>query len=613
MAIFISFSINFAQQSLLNRSDIPEKYKWDLTKIYASEEDWEKDFATLKRKKDEYIKFKNIFLANADNFYKYLLFDEENKIKLEKLNLYASLDKDLDLSDTKKAERFDRIQTLASEIYQESSFFEPMLLQTDKKIIDSYIAQKEELNIYKLYIDDIYRQKEHTLSENEEKILASAVPLMDAPYDIFSVLTDSELEFPIIEDENGNKITLSHGRFYSALYSKNREYRQRAYKGYYLPFMKYKNTYAALFNSNLKTKIFNAKNRKYNSPLEAALSKNNIPVEVYYNLIKSVNENLAPLQRWMALRKKIMLLSDFRIYDTYVNLNIVDDRKFEYEEACGLVIEAFRPLGHDYVDKVKYAINNRYIDVYETKNKRSGAYSSGSSYRMHPYILLNWNNNLEDVFTLAHELGHNMHSLYSGSYQPFVYSDYTIFLAEIASTFNEALLMEYMLSTVKDKKFKLALIERYISNIVFTFYRQALFAEFEMIVYQKAQEGEYLSSEKLCKIYRELLSRYWGPDVIIDEEETYTWARVPHFYYNFYVYQYATGIAASQFFISKLKKEKSSFADLYINKFLKAGSSKYSLEILNDLGLDFSKPDAIIALALRMNELIDEYEKLLKD
>ena len=475
------------------------------------------------------------------------------------------------------------------------------------------IDSKEELKVYRHSIEDLLRKKSHTLSQKEEEILALAGELTPTSYNVFSMFTNADMKFPVVKDEQGKEVQLSHGRYYAALYSGDREYRERSFKAYFKPFIEYSNTLSVLFSGSMKSNIFEARARKYGSAREAALGRNNIPVSVYDNLVKTVNENLSPMYRWTAMKKRLLGLKELHPYDVYVTLfPAAFDRKYPYEEAKEIVLESLKPMGENYLNSLKTAFESRWIDVYETQAKKSGAYSSGTTFGVHPYVLLNWTDLLNDVFTLSHEMGHNMHSFYTGKTQPFVYSNYTIFLAEVASTFNESLLLEYFIKMAETKEEKLYFIEKYLNNVTSTFYRQTMFAEFEALVYDKTEKGMALNSEDLCSLYRDIYQKYWGPEMVIDREEEFTWARVPHFYYNFYVYQYATGFAASEVLAQKVLKEGQPAVEKYLN-FLRSGSSDYSINILAGAGVDMNSPDPILAVTKKMNMLLDEAEDLINN
>lgn len=593
------------------RVEIGDDHKWNLTDIYKTDQEWEKDFDWVTGKIPEYNKFEGKLGGSAEMLLDCFKFDDEINIRLEQLYLYSMLAKDSDLRVSKFNSMDDRVKSLYSKVGAANSFIRPELLKIPDEILIGMIESDDELKIYKHNIEDLLRSKEHTLSNPEEKILAMASELAQTPYNTFSIFTNADLKLPFIEDDSGNITELSHGRFYTAMYSKDRSYRERVFKAYLESYKNYINTFTVLFNGNLKTNIFNARARNYNSALEAALHKNNIPVSVYNNIIESANNNLQPMYRWTALKKRLLGLDKLCPYDIYVTLfNSNNEKKYNYEEGVGMVLNALKILGNDYSSSLNKAFNNRWIDVFETKGKRSGAYSSGTTYGVHPYVLLNWTDLLNDVFTLAHEMGHNMHSFYTGKTQPYPYANYSIFLAEVASTFNESLLLDHLLEIAESNEEKLFLLERYLNNLTATFYRQVMFAEFEMIVYDRSEKGESLTSEDLSELYKKIYQKYWGPEMFVSDEEQYTWARIPHFYYNFYVYQYATGFAASEVLAKKVKTEGDPAVQRYMN-FLKAGSSDYPINILKAAGVDMNSPEPVKAVSARMNQVLDEIEELL--
>jgi oligoendopeptidase F len=505
----------------------------------------------------------------------------------------------------------DRIKTLYSQVAAASSFIRPELLAMPNDKLLGMISETENLKIYRHSIEDLLRSKKHTLSNSEEKILAMASEITLTPYNTFSIFTNADLKLPSVKDEDGNLTDLSHGRFYSAMYSKDRSYRERVYKAYLGSFKGYVNTFTVLFNGNLKTNIFNARARNFGSALEASLHRNNIPISVYENLIESAEKNLTPMYRWTKLKKELLKVEKLYPFDVYVTVfNSHGEKKYTYEEGVEIVLDSLKIMGKEYLSSLKTAFTNRWIDVFETKAKRSGAYSSGTTFGVHPYVLLNWTELLNDVFTLSHEMGHNMHSYYTGLSQPYPYANYSIFLAEVASTFNESLLQDHLIEIADSREEKLFLLERYLNNLTATFYRQIMFAEFELIVYQRTENGESLTADILCDLYKNIYQKYWGADMTIPEEEKYTWARIPHFYYNFYVYQYATGFAASEALAKKVKSEGNSAVNKYLD-FLNSGSSDYPINILKSAGVDMNTPEPVQAVSDRMNQVLDEMEGLL--
>jgi oligoendopeptidase F len=593
------------------RDDIDEKYKWNLKDIYQSDNDWETDFKWVDNNVKNFSKFEGKLGNSAEDLLACFKFDDEIGTKLERLYLYSMLSKDSDMSVPKYQGMDDRIKSLYTKVTTASSFIRPELLQIEESKLLGMINSLPELNIYKHFIDDLLRFKNHTLDKEKEELLAMAGEITQVPYNTYSIFTNAELKFEKVKDEKGNDVEISHARFYSALYSKDRSYRERAFKSYLSSYKNNVNSFSTLFNGNLKSNIFYAKARRYNSARDAALHKNNIPVSVYDNLINALNKNFEPMYRWASLKKKLLKIDELHPYDVYVTLfDQKLEKKYSFDEAKEIVINSLKVMGDDYLQSIQKAFNNRWIDVYETKAKRSGAYSSGTTFGVHPYVLLNWTDMLNDVFTLAHEMGHNMHSYYTGLNQPYIYASYSIFLAEVASTFNENLLLDYLIENADSKDEKLFLIEKYINNITTTVYRQVMFAEFESLTHNKLENGEALTSETLCKFYKETYQKYWGPEMIVDEEETYTWARVPHFYYNFYVYQYATGFAASEALAAKVKSEKKPAIEKYLN-FLKAGSSDYPINVLKNAGVDMNSLDPILAVTNKMSKLVDELEKLI--
>lgn len=610
--IKLFYSIENKNGSLPLRIDIEEKYKWDTTHIFSSDELWEEKFSFVENLIDNFKSFEGRLGESAEKLLSFLKFDEEIGTSLEQLYLYAMLKKDEDLNESKYQLMEQKIKSLYTKATAASSFALPELLSLSEEKLNSFKGD-DKLSTYRHYFEELILKKPHTLSKEEEKIVALSGEVTTVPYEAFSMFTNADLKFDEVEDDSGKMITMSHGRYYSALSSKDRAYRERAYKAYYKPFKEYAKTFSVILNGNIKSNIFYARVKKYTSALEAALKRNNISTEVYTNLIRTVSDNLSPMHRWAELKAKVMKLEKLNPFDTYVELFEVDsEKKYSFEEACQLVLNSCKPLGEDYVNNLKTAFNNRWIDVFETKGKRSGAYSSGTTYGVHPYVLMNWNNQLNDVFTLAHEMGHNMHSYYTGNHQPYIYANYTIFLAEVASTLNESLLLDYLIQQSKNANEKLALMEKFLNNITTTFYRQTMFAEFEKLIYEYVESGNALTVEFLCENYKSLYQKYWGDKMLITEEETFTWARIPHFYYNFYVFQYATGFAASEAISNLVKNEGDSAIQRYL-RFLKSGSSNFSLDLLKAAGVDMLSDQPVISTTEKMNQILNEMEIIINN
>ncbi len=594
------------------RSEIKEEYKWNLHDIYKTEDAWESDFKWVEQSLSRYNEYKGNLGKSAEFLLQFFKMDEEIRIKFGRLIRYSILAKDLDLTDVKYQGLNERANSLDAKLELECSFIEPELLSIPEEQLRSYLQENTKLKIYVHRFDDLFRMKPHILPREIEEVMALSGPLQKIPYDVYSLYSDADIKFPNVVNERGSEVEISHGRFYAALESPDREYRQRVYKNFHLPFKEHKNSLCALFLGNIKANFFEAKARKFSSNRKAALVPNNIPESVYENLVSNVNANLQPLHRWSAMKKKILGVEELHPYDTYVTLFPSVSKDYSYEEGKKLLQQSLKPLGEDYLQNLKFAFENRWIDVYENKGKRSGAYSSGVTYGFHPFVLMNWTDKLSDVFTFAHEMGHNMHSFYTERAQPFVYANYSIFIAEVASTLNEALLLDYLLSNATGKEEKLSLIERHLNNITTTFYRQTRFAEFEQIVHELHENGEPLTPDKLCKIFSDLYQKYWGQEMTVDEEETYTWARIPHFYYNFYVYQYATSFAASELLAEKLIVEGQPAVDKYL-EFLKSGNSIYPIDLLKKTGVDLISPEPILTATRKMESLLDQMENLLAE
>jgi oligoendopeptidase F len=607
----VFFQISAEKISVPERSEIEKKHTWNLTDIYKNDDGWENDFKWIEDRLSDYQKYKGKLKQSADILLSCLKFDDSIGIKLELLHLYAMLSKDSDLRVNKYQSMDDRIKTLYSRVGAVSSFIRPEILKISTDELLKMIGSNNELQVYEHSIKNLLRLKDHTLSDSEEKILALASELTQTPYNTFSMFTNADLKLPFVDDENGNSVQLSHARFYSAMYSKDRDFRERSFTGYLGSYKEYVNTLTTLLNGNLKTNIFNAQARNYTSALAAALDINNISLSIYDKLIDAANKNLSPLHRWASLKKKLLGIKDLKPFDVYVSVfNKELEKKYPYEQSVQIVRESLKIMGEDYLSSLKTAFENRWIDVYETQAKKSGAYSSGTTFGVHPYVLLNWTDLLNDVFTLAHEMGHNMHSYYTGQTQPYPYANYSIFLAEVASTFNEALLLDYLIDNSTEKEEKLFLMEKYLNNITATFYRQVMFAEFEKIIYVRTEKGEALTSESFCELYKEIYQKYWGPEMNVVDEESYTWSRIPHFYYNFYVYQYATGFAASEELVKKVRAEGQTAVENYLN-FLKAGSSDYPIKILKAAGVDMNSEKPVLAVSEKMNKILDKMENLI--
>ena len=601
-----------AQNKLKTREEVDNKYKWNLVDIFTSVDAWQKEFDAFSKEITKIPAYKGKISKSAKSLYDCVNFIKELDQRFAKLSVYTSLGRDIDLNDASFKQMSDKIQKLASEYASAESFFSPELMKiTDQQMTDFYTSEPK-LKEFRHKFDVQFRVRKHTLNEDQEKILADLSPIFEIPTNTYGILKDAELPFSTIKDPQGNDIQVSHGRYRAGLFSQDRNYRRNIYKGVYEPFNQLKGTFAELFNGRVNIRITEAKIRHYSSALESSLYPNSIPISVYETLIKVVNENVKVQHRWASIKKKVLKLDELHPYDTYVSLFPAVNKEYKYDEAVEICKKALEPLGKEYLEAMNIGFDNRWIDVYETNAKRSGAYSNSSGCGPHPFILLNWNNTLDDMFTLIHELGHNMHSFFTEKALPFQYRDYATFVAEVASTSNEALLLEYLINHSQTKEEKLALYEKFMTNLQTTFFRQAEFGEFEKMVHERAEKGEIFSADQLTEEFVKSYQKYWGPEMVVDKEEGYTWARIPHFMdYNFYVYQYATSFAASFALTNNIKKEGRPAIDKYLT-FLSSGSSDYPIEILKKAGVDMNKEESLLAIFHTANQYLDELEKMIK-
>ncbi len=601
-----------AQNKLMTRDEVANKYKWNLADVYPSNEAWQKEYDAVTVEIEKVKAYKGKISQSAKSLYDCVNFMKDLDQRFTRLYIYASLGKDIDLTDPVFKTMYDKMQSLESVYSAAGSYFNPELMKVTDNQMNDFYKSEPKLKEFRQKFDILFRVRSHTLAEEQEKLLAQLSPVFAIPVNTYNTLNDAELPFPTIKDSEGKDIQVSHGRYRAGLYSQDRNYRRDIYKGTYQPYTQLKGTLAELYNGRINTRIVNAKIRNYNSAVEASLYPNNIPMSVYETLIKVVNENVNVQHRWASIKKKVLKLDEIHPYDTYVSLFPAISKQYTYDEAVEICKKALEPLGKEYIEAMNIGFENRWIDVYETKSKRSGAYSNSSGSGPHPFILLNWNNTLDDVFTLIHELGHNMHSFFTEKTQPFQYRDYSTFVAEVASTANEALLFEYFLKNAQTKEEKLALYEKFLTNIQTTFFRQTEFAEFEKMTHDRAEKGEFLTADQLTDEFIKSYQKYWGPDMVVDKEEGLTWARVPHLMkYNFYVYQYATSFAASFALINNVKKEGKPAIDKYL-LFLSSGSSEYPIDILRKAGVDMNKEETLQAVVRTANQYLDELEKMIK-
>ncbi|SFE07701.1 oligoendopeptidase F [Bacillus sp. OV194] len=596
-------------KSLPKREELLQQDTWDLEAIYATNDKWEEEFNEVKGLLPELKEFQGKLGESAETLYHYFQKQDELTKKLGKLYTYAHMRYDQDTTNSFYQGLNDRASNLATQVSSSLSFAVPEILSLPEETIQTYVKEYKELALYKHALDEINRQRPHVLSKEEEALLADVSEVTASASTTFGMLNNADLKFPEIKDENGDEVEVTHGRYIRFLESSDRRVREDAFKAVYGTYDRFKNTFASTLAGTVKKDNFFARTRKFESARRAALDSNNIPEEVYENLVKTVNDHLHLLHRYVDIRKRALNVDELHMYDLYTPL--VQDVKMEvpYEEAKNLVLESLKPMGEEYVGIVKEGLEKRWIDVHENAGKRSGAYSSGA-YGTMPYILLNWQDNVNNLFTLTHEIGHSVHSYYTREYQPYPYADYSIFVAEVASTCNEALLNHYMLNKTKNKQEKLYLLNHHLEGFRGTVFRQTMFAEFEQAIHVKAANGEPLTPELLTKIYYDLNLKYFGENVVIDKEIGLEWSRIPHFYYNFYVYQYATGFSAAASLSKQILEEGESAVSRYID-FLKAGSSDYPIEVLKKAGVDMTTSKPIEDALKVFEEILDEMEDLL--
>ena len=565
-------------KALPKRNEIAEESTWRLENIFATDELWQEEMKKLQADIPEVEKFQGKLSESADTLYQLLKLQDELSERLGKLYTYSHMRYDQDTTNSFYQGLNAQAETVLTLASSSMSYIVPEILAMDEGKLEAFLNELEELQAYKKTLDEITRQRPHILSEKEEVLLAEASEALSSGSQTFSMLNNADLTFPSIKNEDGEEVDLTHGRYSTFLESKDRRVREDAFKAMYDTYGNFKNTFASTLSGNVKTQNFSAKIRHYDSARQAALDNNNIPEAVYDNLVEAVNEKLPLLHRYTKLRKKVLDVDELHMYDLYTPLVKNVEMKVSYDDAQDYVLKGLTPLGSEYADILKEAFENRWIDVEENKGKRSGAYSSGA-YGTNPYILMNWQDDINNTFTLAHELGHSVHSYYTRKHQPFRYGNYSIFVAEVASTTNEALLNDYLLKNLDDEKQKLFILNHFLEGFRGTVFRQTMFAEFEHEIHVRLQNGEALTAEKLTEVYYALNKKYYGEAVVSDEEIGLEWARIPHFYMNYYVYQYATGYSAATSLANQILTEGESAVERYIN-YLKAGSSDYPIEVL---------------------------------
>ncbi len=591
------------------RSEVASEYKWKINDIYACDEEWERDLEKARAAAEIIPQYKGQLCTSAQKLLEYMRYDDELTVLLENLINYAQRKNDEDTREAKYQDMVSRVETVLVQISGAAAFVTPEILSISDEALDKFYKDCPDMELYRLCLDRVRIKREHILSESEERLMALTGELMSSPDNIFSMFNDADMKFPDAVDCEGNAHQVTHGSFIPLMQSDDRKLRESAFMSLYSVYEGYKNTSAAILASQTKCLNFRAKARKYNSTLEAALSGNEVPVAVYKQLIEAVNENLSYMHRYVRLRKKLLGVEQLHAYDLYCPMVKDVDFEIPFEQAKQEVYDSLAPMGEEYRKIFTEGCENGWIDVYENEGKRSGAYSAGA--RVHPFVLLNHKNTLNCEFTLAHEMGHAIHSYLSNKNQPVCYADYVIFVAEVASTCNESLLMQHLLKTTTDKKRRAYLVNYFLEQFRTTLYRQTMFAEFELIINEKTENGESLTADALCEIYRGLNLKYYGEDIIIDSQLDMEWARIPHFYYNYYVYQYATGFSAAIALSQRILTEGAGAVSDYIG-FLSGGCSKDPISLLKGAGVDMTTAKPVNDALKMFSELLDEMEELCK-
>ena len=599
-------------KQLPKREELPENLTWDLTKIFSSDQEFDEKYLELSEKLKKSEKYKGTLDQGASQFLDAIEFVLSVYRQTEIIYVYAHLKNDQDTGNTEYQALYARASSLFSKVSEAVSWFEPEILQLSDERIWQYFKEEPKLEVYRHYIQQIVDNRAHVLSADQESLLAGAGEIFEASSDTFAVLNNADLVFPTIEGEKGEKVQLSHGVYGQLLESTDRSVREAAFKGLYSVYEQFRNTFASTLSTHIKGHNFKAKVRNYSSAREASLSNNHIPESVYDTLVAVVNKHLPLLHRYMELRKRLLEVEKLHMYDLYTPVLGEAPITFTYEEAKEKALEALKPMGEEYMTIVEKAFSERWIDVVENKGKRSGAYSSGS-YDTNPYILLNWHDTLDQLFTLVHEMGHSVHSYFTRSNQPYVYGDYSIFLAEIASTTNENILTEYLLETEKDPRVRAYVLNHYLDGFKGTVFRQTHFAEFEHFMHTEDEKGVPLTSEYLSDSYGKLNAKYYGPAVEEDPEIKFEWSRIPHFYYNYYVFQYSTGFSAASALAKRILSQEPDALENYL-AYLKAGNSDYPVEVMKKAGVDMTQAayieDAMSMFEQRLNELEELIDRL---
>ncbi|WP_163710881.1 oligoendopeptidase F [Mangrovibacterium lignilyticum] len=611
LAFFLIALSSSAQMK--SRAEIDDKYTWNLADIYPSNEAWRTAVEALSQKLDQIEGFKGTLTKSADNLLAALQFNSEISKEATKVYIYASMNSDLDSRNSEYNGMKQELQHMFANFGAKAAFIEPEILTASWETIDGFIKEQPKLEVYRMSLQEMFRTKAHSLSEPEERIMALSSMVTGTAASVYNTFRNAEMPAPEATLSNGEKITVGSAEYSRYRASSNREDRQIVFEAYWNNFAKFKASIGEMLNGNVKADMFSAQARHYSSSLEAAMYPNNIPVDVYHSLVENVNKNLPAFHRYLEIKKRMLGVDTLKYLDLYAPVVKNVDLNYTYDEGTKLVLDALKPLGKEYVATVEKAIKNRWIDVYPTEGKVTGAYSNGAFYDGHPYILLNYNNLYDDVSTLAHELGHTMQSYFSNKNQPYPTSDYVTFVAEVASTFNEQLLFNYMIKTVKDDDVKLSLLMNWLDGFKGTLFRQTQFAEFELKIHEEAEKGNPLTGDSFSAIYSDIVKRYYGHDnnvCYVDDYINMEWAFIPHFYYNFYVYQYSTSFTASISLAEKVMSGDKKALENYMT-FLASGSSDYPIELLKKAGVDMTSAEPFEKAIAAMNKVMDEIESIL--
>lgn len=598
-------------RKLNTREEADARYKWAIEDLYKDDEDWKRDYELLKSRIPELTKFRGRLGESAEVLLSMQKLSDELNQLLEKIYVYANQRLHENTDNSTYQNLASQAQGLLVELSESLSFVEPELMELPDGIIETFLDENEEFSVYRQYFENIIRQKKHVLPTEQEQLLAAMGEVAESPKDIFSMFNNADIRFPEITGEDGHPVQVTHGRYMSLMQSRNRQVRKDAFEAMYGVYGDWRNTLAAMYRANVKQEAFLAKAHKYTSDLEAALDGSHIPVKVYEQLIEAVHESMPLMYRYMKLRKKLLGVEELHMYDLYVPVIEQDHSEIPFEQAKKTVLEGLAPMGEEYLHLLREGFDHGWIDVYENQGKRTGAYSWGA-YGTHPYVLLNYQGTLHDVFTLAHEMGHALHSWYSDEHQPYIYAGYRIFVAEVASTCNEALLIHYLMEQSKkagDRKKTMYLMNYFLEQFRTTLFRQTMFAEFEKITHGLQEQGETLTADRLCEIYYDLNKLYFGEEICVDQEIAMEWARIPHFYTPFYVYQYATGFSAAIALSKQILEQGAPAVERY-KKFLKGGSSMYPLELLKMAGVDMEQKAPVQDALAVFAQYLDEMERL---